>query len=299
MHRETLVFSFPPYEYLVPEKFSGSLCEPASFSLHRFANHELQLSLHGPVAGRLCLIVGSIAPPEKNLFSLLALSHTLKKEGAKKVSAFIPYLAYSRQENEESQKSQIAALIGRLLKASGIDEVITVDVHSPLIKKLFPLPIRSLSPASLFAERLKHLPWQSYTFVAPDQGAIARCQEVASLVNGSKEIVWIAKGRHAKGVFHSEISGKVQERVVIIDDILDTGQTLISCCKKLMKEGAREMIVMVTHGLFTGSAWKKLWKLGVKKIYCTNTVPLHQKLSTERDIFVLPIDATGGNEWKS
>lgn len=213
------------------------------------------------------------------------------------MSAFIPYLAYSRQENEEPQKSQIASLIGRLLKASGIDEVFTVDVHSSLVKKMFPLPLHSLSSAPLFAERIKSLSWLSYTLVAPDHGAIERCREVAALANGLKEIVWISKARHAKGVSHSEIFGKVQERVVIIDDILDTGQTLISCCKRLITEGAREMIVMVTHGLFTGSVWKELWKLGVKKIYCTDTVPLPKKLSAEARISVLPIE--GVVEWKS
>ena len=298
MQRKTLIFTFSHYEYLIPERFLGSFCEPASFSLKRFANKELQLSLHTSVADRSCLIIGSLSP-ETNLFSFLALSHTLKKEGAKKVSAFIPYLAYSRQENEEPQKSQMASLIGRLLKASGIDEVITVDVHSPFIKKLFPLPIYSLSPAFLFAKQLKGLSLPSYTLVAPDQGAIERCGEVAALANGSKDIVWVSKSRHAKGVSHSEISGKVQEKVVIIDDILDTGQTLISCCKKLIEVGASEMIVMVTHGLFTGTAWKKMWELGVKKIYCTDTVPLSEKLRKEAHISVLHIPKIGGAEWKS
>ncbi len=299
MERETLVFSFPSYEYLAPESFSGSVCVPAPFSLKRFANREIQISLHTSVANRSCLIIGSLSPPEATLFSFLALSHTLKKEGAKKISAFVPYLAYSRQENKEPQKSQIAALYGSLLKASGIDEVITVDVHSPHIKKLFPIPMYSLSSAPFFAKSLQSLPWSSYMFVAPDKGAIERCREVAAIVNGSRKIVWLSKVRHAKGVFHSKISGHVEQRVVIIDDILDTGQTLISCCKKLITAGAREMIVMVTHGLFTGLAWKKLWKLGVKKIYCTNTVPLSKKLSQETRISVLPIAKIGGTEWKN
>lgn len=298
MTNETLVFSFSPYECLVPKWFAGSLCVLASFSLKRFANKEIQLALHANVTNRSCLIIGSLAPPELHLLSFLALSHTLKKEGAKKVTACIPYLAYSRQENDESQKSQIAALLGKLLKASGIDEVYTVDVHSPRIKALFPLPIYSLSCASLFAKQLKCLPWDSYSFVAPDQGAIERCQEVASLVNGSREIVWVSKTRHARGVSHSSISGKIQKRVVIIDDILDTGQTLISCCKKLKGEGAREIIVMVTHGLFSGSAWNKLWELGVKKIYCTDTIPLPKTVSKEGRIVVLPITTIGGGEWK-
>lgn len=295
MQHETIVFTFAPY--LVPKRFSGSSCLRGTFTLKRFPNKELQVSLHTSVMDRSCLIIGSLSPPEINLVSFLALSHTLKREGAKKVSAFIPYLAYSRQENEEPHKSQMASLIGSLLKASGIDEVFTVDVHSPLIRKLFSLPIHSLSPASFFAKEIKNLALKSCTFVAPDQGAIERCQAVAAITNGSKEIVWVSKTRHAKGVSHHNITGKVRKSVVIIDDILDTGQTLISCCKKLLEEGDREIIVMVTHGLFTRSAWKKLWNLGVKKIYCTDTVPLSQKLRKEGRICVLPY--IGAIEWKN
>lgn len=264
-------------------------CTHGLFSITRFPNKELQLTLSTPVKGHDCYILGSLSPSEKNLFMFLVLTHTLKKERAGKITAYIPYLAYSRQERKESQKSQIAALIGKLLHASGVDEIVTIDVHSRLIEGLFTLPIRSLSPAFLFAETLtKHL-HSPYTLVAPDQGAIERCTDVARLLHHSAEIVHLTKTRHSKGVCHSNLCSKVQQQVVIIDDILDTGATLISCCQKVLEHGAKKILVMVTHGLFTGTKWKKLWKLGVTHIYCTDTVPLSKAVQKEKRISVLPI----------
>lgn len=297
-----LLFTFHPYEAIAEgnllSKANGS---HAFFSIMRFPNKEIQLTLHSSVENCSCCILGSLAPSENQIFAYLALCHTLKKEGAQKISAFLPYLAYSRQEREERGKSQLAALVGSLLKASGVHEVITVDVHSRHIAKLFPVPLLSLSPAVFFAKELQSLLWDSYALVAPDRGAIHRCREVAQLLGRTKEMVWLSKARHVRGVTHSEVHGKVQKRAVIIDDILDTGQTLLSCCRMLKKHGVREMIVMVTHGLFTKVAWKNLWKLGVSKIYCSDTVLLDRKLQEEARIIVLPMLAQfikEGRVWK-
>ena len=292
MPSNPVVFALPPYKAWT-KTFP---CPLGRFSFRRFPNGELQLEVLSLVKHRQCVVIGTLNPPEINLFRFLVLCHTLKKEGAQKVTAFVPYLAYSRQERAESHKSQIAALVGRLLQAAGIDEVVTIDVHNRFIEKLFPIPILSRSPKSIFARELKKILWESFTLVAPDHGALERCTDVAKCLDLTGHVAWLMKERHARGVSHSEIHGSIGKRVVLIDDILDTGQTLISSCQKLIEQGAREMIVMVTHGLFTGNEWKKLWDLGVQKIYCTDTVPLDPSLLQERRIHVLPI---GEDVWKS
>jgi ribose-phosphate pyrophosphokinase len=294
MYDKRLLFIFPPYEHLRAEFEKKYHCERGSFYIGRFPNKELHLLLQTSPLNCSCLIIGSIAPPESGLFSFLILSHTLKKEGAKKVSAFIPYLAYSRQDKAEKGKSQLASLIQRLLKVSGVDEVTTIDIHSPISG------VGSLSSAPLFIKEIKSLDWAPFTLVAPDQGAIERCKDVLLGLKGPIEMAWLSKTRHSKGVFHNQIHGMVQKRVIIIDDILDTGQTLISCCQMLREQGVQEMIIMVTHGLFTGSLWKKLWKLGVKKIYCTDTVPLSKEIAQEENICIIPTKKfLGENVWKN
>lgn len=286
-----LLFALPPYERWRP--FTNTSL--GTFFIHQFPNEEIQIQLNCEVQGAICYVVGGLSPIEKNLLPFLALSHTLKKEGAKKVIAYIPYLAYARQDRNEPGKSQIAALIGRLLQASGIDQVLTLDVHSSLIHQLFPIPIKSLSSAPLFIHALAKIK-PPLTIVTPDKGAKQRGKALARLLPVPTKIVSFTKTRDVKGVIHQKLTEKIDETALIIDDMLDTGSTLISCCQQLQKRGTTNIIILITHPLFTGAKWEKLWKLGVKKIYCTDTLPLVQSLQKEKRIVVIP---TGTYIWKN
>jgi len=244
------------------------------FQVARYDNGELHAALHTPVAFEHCVVLGSIAPPDEQLLSALLLAHTFRKEGAREVSALLPYLAYSRQDKDKPGESLAAALVGRLLEAAGFNQVITADVHSEADKPLFPIPILSLDTAPLFADAIKRHQLIEATFVAPDNGAIARCQAVkAALGMPEADTPYFEKQRIGTGIVHVGPIGKVGSRAVIIDDMLDTGTTLVSACQKLVEAGVREIYIMITHGLFTGECWKQLWSLGVKRIICTNTVP--------------------------
>ena len=117
------------------------------------------------------------------------------------------------------------------------------------------------------------------TIVAPDEGAIGRCEAVkkAAGPEGAPALgktPHFEKHRTETGITHAGPIGEVGRRAVIVDDILDTGSTLLSACEKLAEAGLEEIDIMVTHGLFTGERWKELWRLGVKRIFCTDSVPL-------------------------
>ena len=262
--------------------------ELGSFFLNSFPNGERQVVLNTCVKEKVCYIFGSVSTSHE-LFDLLALAHTLKKEKARQVIAYIPYLAYTRQERFEAHKSRLAALVGQLLKASSVDQVVTVDVHSPLVQRLFPLPLTSLSSAPLFAHALKQIGWNDCTFVAPDKGAIKRCQEVSTLFGILDTISWMEKRRHEQGVSHFQLHGPLKERVVIIDDMVDTGETLLSCCKELKKHNVKEICVMVTHGLFTGTKWQKLIRYGVSSLYCTDSLSIRKEVFETVPLVVLPL----------
>lgn len=245
------------------------------FRVARFENGELHTEIEAPVRNENCSVLGSIAPPDEQLLSTLLLAHTLKKEGARRVTALLPYLAYARDDKDKPRESLATAWAGALAQASGVDEVITVDVHSEKAKRLFPMSIRSLSPAMVFAEVLQRYGLTEATIVAPDEGAIGRCEAVQKAANmASGKIPYFAKQRTAAGIAHAGPIGEVGRQAVIVDDILDTGGTLLSACKKLVEAGVEEITIMVTHGLFTGERWKQLRRLGVKRIFCTDSVPL-------------------------
>lgn len=267
----TLLFSFSFYEEMTWDLLKSPSFLKGDFSCRRFSNQELHLTLKTPVLGKTCVILGSISPPESNLVSLLILAHTLKKEGAKKCIALIPYLAYTRHEHKEELKSQVTALVGKLLLSSGIDQILTIDIHSQAAIDLIPLPIHSLSPAKMFAEELKRISFIPDVIIAPDEGAVDRSKEVARVLNPLIPVVTLYKKRESSGLVHLDFKGPVGKKVLIIDDILDTGETLISSLKMLKDLGAQEIIIMVSHGLFTKDLWKQLFDLNVQRIYCTNT----------------------------
>jgi ribose-phosphate pyrophosphokinase len=270
-----ILFSFPAYENIARQLQTVACVQAGRFTVSRYANQELHTNVEGSLSGEHCLILGTIAPPDECLLSVLLLAETLKKEGAHKITAILPYLAYSRQDKEKQGESLGTAWVGALLKSSGIDDMLTVDVHSERDKQLFPIPLTSLSTSGLFAKIIRTHGLMDATIVAPDNGAIGRCEAAKSAAGMAVgDTPHFEKKRTDQGITHYGPIGRVGEKVVIIDDMIDTGGTLVSACEKLKAFGVAEIYILVTHGLFTGSSWQQLWSLGVRHIFCADTVPL-------------------------
>lgn len=269
-----ILFSFDAFHEMALDL--AKCCDLAlgRFDIERFENGELHLDLQTPAAGEDCFLLGSIAPPDEQLLSAFLLAHTLKKEHARHVTAILPYLAYARDDKDKPGKSLATAWAGSLARASGLDGVISIDVHSERAMRLFPIPVLSLSPGEVFAEALARFGLQRATIVAPDEGAIGRCAAVQRAAGmPDVKIPYFRKQRSAAGIVHAGPIGEVGREVVMVDDILDTGGTLLSACEKLRQAGVEEITILVSHGLFTGERWKHLWRLGVKRIVCTDSVP--------------------------
>lgn len=241
-------------------------------SIDRFTNGEMHATVEGSVKDELCLIIGTTAPPDEQLCRLLTLANAIKRGGARHIRAFLPYLGYARQDKFAPGESGGINLVGALLRAAGIDEVITVDAHSDLDRKLIGLPLVSLSPAQLFAPITQRPELKDATIVAPDTGAIARSQMLASTIGSIRPITYMIKKR-TYGITHEEVVGKVNSKVILVDDIIDTGSTIISACKTLQQHGAKEIVALVTHGLFSSTDWDQLFTYGVTEFYVTDSCP--------------------------
>ena len=252
-----------------------------SFKINRFPNKELKIELQTDVKGKDCLIIGTISPPETQLINLLLLADALNYNQAKSIKLFAPYLAYSRQDKQKVGSGRGTALLGRLLKASGIEEAWTVDVHSELDIKQFPIELRSLSPARLIAKQVPELVSARVSIIAPDVGAIKRAELVSEALGSKLPVCYMHKVRR-DGVEHIGLVGKTGERAIIIDDILDTGSTLLSCVRFLREAGVRYITAVVSHGVFTDNNWKKLFEEGIKKIYVTDSCPSAINLAEPR-----------------
>lgn len=280
-------FTFPEYQYL--QSAFESFIE-GQFEIKHFPNREMYITVDTDVSGKDCLIIGTIGPPDENLIKVLFLAHTLKKEGANKITLLLPYLAYARHDKQKKGESLITEEIGRLLEISHVNEVITIEAHSQTLNKLYPIPVISLSAAELFGEKIEKLSLENPTFIAPDEGAISRTQELFNESGRNGSTAYFKKQRSDDEKIRSELEGKVSNEAIVVDDILDTGSTLVSACEHLQAKGVKEIYIMVTHGLFTGDIWKKLWDLNVKKIYCTDTIPNQAPESSNITIIsILPI----------
>lgn len=250
---------------------SGYL-QPGTFEFRRYDNQEMYIANCTPVAQEDVTLFGSFSPPDTSLFKTLLAAHTLKKEGAKRVLAVLPFTAYTRHDKVKPGLSLTTAWVGALAKASGIDVILTVDVHSEHDRELVPVTLISLSPAGLFAEEIRKRQWTDATIVAPDNGARGRCEAVAHALESPISVAYLKKERTPNGVTVHDLVGQVSKRCTLIDDQLDTGATLLQACRQLQEKGVEEILVMVTHGLFTGETWKELRNVGVKEIIVTNTV---------------------------
>jgi ribose-phosphate pyrophosphokinase len=266
--------------------------ECASFeraAVERFPNGELHVEVPERVEGRRCVVVGSISPPAGNLERLTLVAHALRRSGAERVAALLPYLAYARQDRAGRTQSLGLAWVGELLRASGVDEVACIDVHSEQAGDVLGLRLTSLSPAGLLAGALPQA-WRSeVTFVAPDEGAVGRCLAVARAAGVDRPVVWARKRRTATGIEHLGLVGSPGPRAVVVDDILDTGDTLVSCCRALREAGVKHIGVIATHGLFTGERWRALFSEGVQEIWITDTVLSRRRPSQAQIVPVAPL----------
>jgi len=259
------------------KRFTDPLGESSDVELgrseiERFSNHELHVRVATKVDGMDCLIVGSLAPPDKQLMSLCMLADALKHAGARAVFAFLPYLGYGRQDKFQPGESRGIQLLGSWIAASGIDKTVTVDTHSELEKEFFSPPLISLSPADIFAGEIRQLGWEKFTVVAPDEGAMCRAKDLSDALSQNMPPAHFVKKR-ANEVVHLELIGEVGSRAVIVDDILDTGKTLVSACKELRSRGVEEIAVAVTHGLFTDHDWKRIFEHGVTSCMVGDSTP--------------------------
>jgi ribose-phosphate pyrophosphokinase len=225
----------------------------------RFRDGELHVEVPAHAEGRCCVGLGSIAPPAGHLERVTLLVRTLRRVGASRVTALLPYLTYARQDH--AAPSQSLGLTGGLLRSSGVDEVACVDVHSDAAAGVLGLPLTSLSPAIL-ADGLPAAWREDVTYVAPDEGAIDRCPAVARAAGAAQAVAWLRKRRTPNGVQHTGVVGAPGRRAVVVDDILDTGGTLVSCCRELRRAGVEQIGVVATPALFTGHDWRAMFGAG-------------------------------------
>ncbi|TDV24333.1 ribose-phosphate pyrophosphokinase [Mycoplasmopsis mustelae] len=254
MHKENIVLFGMENSLKLAEKVSKIVGVPVS-KINRtiYADGEVMLVSGPTVRNRDVFIIASNSKPvNDNIMELLIFIDSLKRASAKSINVCLSYYGYARQDRKASGRQPIGAkLIADLLQTSGATKVTCVDLHNPSIQGFFNIPVDDLRgqyPLSIALKETK----EKFTVVSPDHGGTVRARKLAELISQTIHICIIDKRRN--GINQTEVMGILgnieNQNAVIIDDIIDTGGTILKAVETLKKYGAKKVIVAATHGLF-------------------------------------------------
>ena len=270
-------------------------------SIRKFADGEIYVEINENIRGNSIFIIQSVSSPANdNLMELLLCIDALKRSSAKNITAVIPYFGYARQDRKVVPRTSISAkLVSNLITKAGADRIVTVDLHAGQIQGFFDIPVDNLFATPIFARHIrKKIKSKKIICVAPDVGGTERARALGKLLDA--ELAIVDKRRPKPGQSQvMNVIGDVQNRTcIIVDDIIDSGGTIINAAKALKDRGAKEVYVYITHGVLSGEAVKKIKKSVIKNLVITDTIDNFEKTKNVKNIEVLPISALMGEAIK-
>ncbi|AXK50894.1 ribose-phosphate diphosphokinase [Spiroplasma alleghenense] len=254
-----------------------------------FADGEILMQSEDSVRGKEVYVIQSTSQPvNENLMELLIAVDMFKRASAQKINVVIPYFGYARQDRKAKGRQPITAkLVANLIEKAGADRVIIVDLHSAQTMGFFDIPVDNFHSAQTMANEIintiieNNLDQNKCILVSPDHGGLTRVHEVAKYTAGlTNGIAVIAKRRPEPNMANVEfVLGDIQDKVCfIVDDMIDTGGTIVAAATALKENGARAVYIFGGHGLFNGEAVKKITSAidskVVEKVVVTNTIEI-------------------------
>lgn len=239
----------------------------------KFSDGELFVRFNESVRGQVVVLIGKIHTPYENFFELLMTIDAARRSSAKEVILVIPYLAHSRQERRDGQRTAISSrMVADMIQLMGADRIITLDLHTNAIEGFYKIPVDPLSSLRLFLNHIEQSNTKELCLCSPDFGGIKRIK--AYKKNLTAEMVVINKERlKPNAVASMEIIGEVKNKnVVIIDDLVDTAGTLCKAADLLMEHGALSVRAYCTHGVLSGAALQNLTNSKIEKLLISDTV---------------------------
>lgn len=252
--KNVLLFGMPNSETLSNKIASLLKIKITKIDRTVFSDGELLLKSSKTVRNRSVYIICNTST-NVSIIELLIFIDSIKRASAGKITVICSYYGYSRQDRKSNKRDPITCkLMANLFRTAGVDKMITVDLHNPSIQGFFDMPVDDLKWAYSLAKRLRKEKLK-YTVVSPDHGGAVRARKLAELLSHSIKIAIVDKRRVKPN--QSEIMnilGDVKNKnVVIIDDIIDTGGTILNAAKRLKEEGAKKIFIAATHAIFSKS----------------------------------------------
>jgi ribose-phosphate pyrophosphokinase len=267
------------------EKIALSANLPLSkVEVYNFADGEITVNIEESVRGQDVFVIQSTsAPANEHLMELLIMADAIKRASAKSLTVIVPYYGYSRQDRKSKSRQPITAkLVADLMEVSGIDRVISIDLHAAQIQGFFNIPIDNFPAGSFLAEHFIELhDSDNIVVVSPDHGGVSRARGLANVLGAPLAI--IDKRRPTPNQAEVQhIIGDVKGKIAImVDDMIDTARTLCAGAKALKDEGAIEVYAMATHPVLSGDAIERIEASDLKEVIVTDTIKVDLTKSTK------------------
>ena len=269
----------------------------------RFRDGEIWVKYGENIRGLDVFIIQSTNPPADNLIELLIMIDAAKRASANTITAVMPYFGYARQDRKDQPRVAITAkLMANLLTVAGADRIITMDLHAAQIQGFFDIPFDHLYGSSVFKDKIELLK-KNLVVVSPDVGGIKIARAYAKMLDCA--LVVIDKRRPKQNLAEvMNIIGEVDGKdVLIVDDLIDTGGTIIGAVEALKEKGAKEIYAAITHPVLSGNALDRITDAHISKMYVSDTINIEGirpnqniEVISSADLFAEAIRRTYNNE---
>ncbi|MBQ2075123.1 MAG: ribose-phosphate pyrophosphokinase [Muribaculaceae bacterium] len=267
------IFSGRYSKYLTTEIAKKLGVEVGKLQVNEFADGEFQVSYEESVRGDEIYLVQSMFPPTDNLMELLLMIDAAKRASAKSVTAVIPYFGWARQDRKDRPRVSIAAkLVAGMLTSAGVDSIITMDLHADQIQGFFNLPLNHLYASSVFVPYIDSLKLKDMVFASPDVGGAKRVLEYAKHYKVPMALCHKQRAR-ANVVEKMTIIGDVKDKnVILVDDMIDTAGTICTAAEVMMKNGAKSVRAIASHGVMSDPATERINKSPLVEVVISDSI---------------------------
>ena len=267
------------------EKIAESAQIPLSKAeVFKFADGEITVNIEESVRGHDVFIIQSTsAPANEHIMELLIMADAIKRASAKSLTVIMPYYGYSRQDRKSKSRQPITAkLIADLIEVSGIDRMISIDLHAAQIQGFFNIPIDNFPASSLLAETfINTYDTSNVVVVSPDHGGVTRARMVANVLGAPLAIIDKRRPKPNVAEIQNIIGDVKGMKAIMIDDMIDTARTLCAGAQALIDAGATEVYAMATHPVFSGNSIELIEKSVLKEVLVTDTIQVDLSKSTK------------------
>jgi ribose-phosphate pyrophosphokinase len=253
----------------------------------RFPDGEHHVEVAEEVRGCDVYLLQPLGPPvDANLMELLLLVDACRRRGAARVTVVVPYLAYARHDRRETGREPLGArLVADLIRVSGVDRLVAVDLHSPAVEGCFNIPVEHLSAMPLLADHLQRTAAPGSVVVSPDLGAVKRAERYAAQLKLPVAVVHKYRTSGSQ-VQARSITGEVKGCApILVDDMISTAGTIEAAVIALLEAGCvRDITVVATHALLVGPAIERLQRLPIRRLLTTDSVPRPERLPFQVEV---------------